>query len=559
MELTATQFNYGYSKVTGQAMPSMYPGEKSDDWQVPKDVQQDFTRLNSIIESKYGREFLKVCAFYNKMFPSLRASSWSRSSYNVQPFTYLDQERSDTGTGTSSNYLKQVIDQLTSRLGTMSFQPKILQEEPSLEYVVYKDEAERALRKMLRNSDFNATNTEVFHDAAILGYSHVFVDPWTHKLVKGNDFEVGMYEAEMNKKQIKHMLYRDYAFPVAMLPPYLAGCSEETKKKVLESCSTKASCDFKMYFDAVLHKALVVVSGTSLGEVDYPYDHVLVSTFQWDVGFTKVTTDSLFDLLYPIQREINKINAKVQQLIRMYKGAVPVFNSDVDLAMKAISNGSGEALYVDSSRPIDTLMTVINPTPLDSELSAQIDMRKTEMYELAGLQSVSFDMENMKSAAAVVALDQTRDSTFQAQMQGIARFDRDILVMYVEHLAKLEEMEEMSQDKVEWTAIFKLMQEADIDLKPVHLNDPLGTDDNGDQADAPDYIQLNTARLVLAIIKGALTYNELPYYVDRQQLKVVAATYLIKFGALGLPIPETLTKFFIEAFVDAIKTGEVQF
>ena len=201
-DLVPARFDYGYSKVTGQSMPSMYPGEKSDKWQIPEDIQSDFSRLNSIIESKYGREFLKVCAFYNKMFPSLRSSGWSRSSYNVPPFTYMDQERNDTGTGTSSNYLKQVTDQLTSRLGTISFQPKIMQEEPTLEYVVYKDEAERIIRKLLRNDDFNRKNTEVFHDASILGYSHVFVDPYTGQLIKANDFEIGIYASEFNKGNI---------------------------------------------------------------------------------------------------------------------------------------------------------------------------------------------------------------------------------------------------------------------------------------------------------------------------------------------------------------------
>ena len=222
--------------------------------------------------------------------------------------------------------------------------------------------------------------------------------------------------------------------------------------------------------------------------------------------------------------------------------------------MKAISNGSGEALYVDSSRPVEGLMTVINPTPLDAELSAQISERKTEMYELAGIQSATFDMENMRSAAAVVALDQTRDSTFQAQLQSLAKFDRDVLIMYVEHLAAGG-----IGDKglVDWESILHLIKDCNIDLKPVHLNDPLGTDDNGDEPNAPDYMQLQTARLVLAVIKGVLTYNELPYYVDKNQLKIVAATYLVKFSALGVEIPDTLTQFFIDAFVDAIRTGEI--
>ena len=121
----------------------------------------------------------------------------------------------------------------------------------------------------------------------------------------------------------------------------------------------------------------------------------------------------------------------------MYKGAVPVFNNDVDLAMKSISNGSGEALYVDSSRPIDSLMTVINPTPIDAQLSATKTELKTEMYELAGLQQVSFNMENMRSAAAVIAIDQTRDTVFQAQLDGISRFVSQLFRTIVNYNAEV--------------------------------------------------------------------------------------------------------------------------
>ena len=138
-----------------------------------------------------------------------------------------------------------------------------------------------------------------------------------------------------------------------------------------------------------------------------------MSTMSWDTGVKAAIGTSEFDLLYPIQREINRFAAKQQQMIRMYKGPTPVFNKDVDIKMKQMSNGSGEALYVDSTIPIDSLMAVINPTPLDPQMSAEITNYKSAMYELAGIQSTSFDMENMRSAAAVVALDQTRDSVFQ--------------------------------------------------------------------------------------------------------------------------------------------------
>ena len=54
-DLVPARFNYGYSRVTGQSMPSMYPGEKSDKWQIPEDIQSDFSRLN------WQRIFKSLC------------------------------------------------------------------------------------------------------------------------------------------------------------------------------------------------------------------------------------------------------------------------------------------------------------------------------------------------------------------------------------------------------------------------------------------------------------------------------------------------------------------
>ena len=262
-----------------------------------------------------------------------------------------------------------------------------------------------------------------------------------------------------------------------------------------------------------------------------------------------------YKVLYPMQREVNKINAKQQQLIHNYKGATPVFNSDVELAMKSITNGAGECLYVDSQRPLDSLMTVINPTPLDPELSGVIQEYKSTMYELAGVQNASFDMENMRSAAAVVALDQTRDSVFQAQLSGLADFISDALSLYIKYNAAYKS----DDDQMDWDAVLKLIDTAYISLKPVHLNDPLSDEDKDRQEQSPmDYIQLCTARVVLGIMKGKYDFNSLPYYVDWHQVTLLCAATLIKFEALGIEVPDNLQLFLISAFVEDVKEGGVQ-
>lgn len=284
---------YVYDVVEQINRPTLYPGENTKNWTLPAEIETDFYRLNAIIENKYSKEYLKICAFYNKMFPSLKGSDWSISSYNAAPFTWQDQERSDYGTGISSNYLKQIVDQLTSRLGTIQFIPYLLSEDQNFEYIIYKDEVERILRMYINKDKFNRTCIDVFHDAAVLGYSYAFIDPYTGKLVKANDYEIGIFESQLNKNSIVQMLYRDYAFPTAKTLIYFKDLKDEQKEEMIESLNGKVTVDLCMYFDCLTQTCHVTIDGKALPVKEYPFDEVLVAVMRWDTGFAKVMSTSL--------------------------------------------------------------------------------------------------------------------------------------------------------------------------------------------------------------------------------------------------------------------------
>ena len=547
--------SWAKDEMSGQYVPTLYPGLEPDNFELPECIQADFHRLNAMIESKYSREYLKICAFYNKMFPSLKSTNTASSSYNVLSFTAADQERADTGSGTNYNYLKQIVDQVTSRLGTISFTPYLLSEDQSYEFVVYKEEVERILRSLIRDDNLCRISLECFHNAAILGYAHVFIDPITGSMIKASDYEIGMFESQFNKGKVAQMLYRDYAFPTTEALKYLGSCSTDERDEMLKSLQNKPSVDFKMYFDCPARKMYVTIDNKTLPGWDYPFEYVLMATFQWDTGFSKVHTTSEFDLLYPIQREINRIAAKIQQLVRLYKGSVPVFNSDVDLALKTISNGGGEALFIDSTRSAAELMTVINPTPLDPQLSAQIQEFKGIMYELAGIQNASFDMENMRSAAAVVALDQLRDSVFQAQLSGMAMFIKQMLLLYIKLYAQYPDLLPRKHG-IDWQAVLRLIEESYINMQPVHATDPLSDDEQGQRND--DYITLACARIMLSILSNDVTFDTLPYYIDDELVTDMVLVTVVKFEALGITVPDSLHMYLISAFINAVAKGEVE-
>ena len=165
-------------------------------------------------------------------------------------------------------------------------------------------------------------------------------------------------------------------------------------------------------------------------------------------------------------------------------------------------------------------------------------------------------MDNMRSAAAVVALDQTRDTVFQAQLAGMADFIKDILNTYIEYYAKFPDYAQGERKAVDWEVMYKLIQSSYIDLKPMHINDFM-SDENEAKQEAPDYTQQAGMRVVLEIIKGEATFDTVPYYLDKGQITFAVASFLPKFEALGIAIPMTIHQYLMSAYLNEVAEGKI--
>jgi hypothetical protein len=543
--------------------PSRYPSDiRPEDYDLPDGIRNTFQHLNTQIETKYNREYIKMCAFYGKLFPSLKSWDWSRSSHNSVPFSWQEQERQDGGTGITENFLKNAVDTIVARIANVTFDAKIRADTPSLLVELYKTPVERYLKNIIRNNKLSQAVTEVFHDAAILGYGHLFVDPWSGDIRKVGDWELGCYEAEFAEGHLKRALIRDFAFPVTSLAPYIQGAPIE---KVREIIGVKPQVDLKLFLDVPRQEAYATIDTHTLPPIPYPFDEVLLSTYSWDVGVKRTMVTSLFDLLYPVQRVIGKLNAKKTQLIDGYKGPVPVFNNDCDVIVKQMGNGAGEALFIASGRNPAEVVTVINPTPLDPEMNAEKETLKSTLQELAGAQELSLDMENIRSAATVIALDQLHDQRFQSQLTNIGLLVSDTLQKSLVFIASRPD-EARPIENIPWSTITDMLATCDIDISVTHNNDP------GNKTEVevePDYAKMVANQAVYEIMMGRAKYEQYAYdytvdpLILRQALaqKLMQCQYLAdpnkSQAALDFAEIDRLERALLFAFIDDIKTGQV--
>ncbi len=552
---------FNFDDVTKTYIPSTVDksAKGSTDWsQVPEGIRPDVMALNSLLYSKYEVEYLILCAFYNKMFPSFKSEDWYRSSYNTVPFTLQYQEHTDTGTGITSNYLKTIIDSIVSRLGNTKFDFKILADQPTLLYAIYKDEIERIFKSVTKKFNLTEVTRSVFHDASILCFSHVFVDPYTHELRKVNDYELGVYECEFNTNKITRALITNYCLPVSALGPYVKSFSEDELKTII---GTKTQVTLAIYIDCMRHKSFAIIEDThcSAGE-EYPFDEVLMTTYSWDIGVSRSRVTSLFSLLYPIQRQLDQLLEKKGVLLRNYKGPVPIFNQNCDIVVKELSNATGEFLFLDNSiaaQPSD-IMTVLEPTPLDANLNAEMDSLKGQMFEIAGIQNISMDLENYRSASALLALEQQRDASFQSQVASLAEFVQHTMEMYITFCAKMGADMPGQISTISWQDIDDLLHEAYLKVLPVHDNDPMGGAEE-EPADL-DYMAINVDKFVKQVIVGKQSLATLDFTLDYHEVKKVAATKLMRLKAItdGDSQEEVnLTTFLVQCFVEDVKRGEV--
>jgi hypothetical protein len=344
---------------------------------------------------------------------------------------------------------------------------------------------------------------------------------------------------------------------VSELKPYLAGF---TKEDILEITEGRTQVDLRLYLDTFRRKKYVTVGNKTSAPTDYPFEHVQIKTYSWDIGIINSTVASLFDGLYPIQRALDKLLAKKTQLLSNYKGPVPIFNMDCDVIVKQLSNSTGEALFLDTSLKPADVVTVIEPTPLDPQLGAEVEALKAQMHELAGIQQVSMDIENYRSAAAVIALDQQRDTSFQSQVSSLAEFTRDVLVMYVDYCAATKvPMPYSERTGIDWGDIKLLFDESYLDVKPIHeLKQDGGTMDTPTE---PDYAMINVDKFLIAVIKDGVGLEKMDFSLDYVMVKQIAAVKLVRMKSItdlgeSAFMMTNLTNFLVQCFVEDLKRGE---
>ena len=172
------------------------------------------------------------------------------------------------------------------------------------------------------------------------------------------------------------------------------------------------------------------------------------------------------------------------------------------------------------------------------------------MLELAGIQNMSFSSDSIKSAAAVIALDQLHDNVYEAQLQGLGQFMKQCFEHYVEYCCI------NTPGKEEWVAIKALLQNGYIDLKVVSAHDPLNSMAAA-TGEVVDDLKALLARLTIDVIAGRKTFDTIPPYVDRNELLLQVMAAALKFSSNGIELPGTIHLFFVDAFIDNVATGQV--
>jgi hypothetical protein len=164
------------------------------------------------------------------------------------------------------------------------------------------------------------------------------------------------------------------------------------------------------------------------------------------------------------------------------------------------------------------------------------------------------NLDNLRSAAAVVALDQLRDARFESQLFLMAEFVEQMLVNIVRFNAGMALTERTEIGDIPWQNMLDLVNSAYIEIIPVHGNDP-----EDKPVEPPEDFQLYIVdKFIMAVINGEKTHADINYTINRQILKKQAVNKLLRFKALDGEYRE-LEELVLMLFVDDIKSGVVSF
>ena len=305
----------------------------------------------------------------------------------------------------------------------------------------------------------------------------------------------------------------------------------------LRNPGSKDFVRLELLFSNFERKRIVMIDGQCHGVEDWspPMAPIVRLTSGYPMEGTIV---SVLDKLAPLQNDYNACAKKKSNQLKLYGGPMLVVSGSAIPEMNSFDDEEMKYLRIDSDHIPSEIIQTINPTPMDAELSAEMERIKANMFEIGGLAQIEGDLERYRQIGAIIAIQQIHEAAFQSEFTilntCLQRLVRTLVTCKVALFPNKKLIPSDERYPFTWTDLRDLLDGINLTFIPVHRNTHDGSANEDDAGINEMELTRNACwKFVVGVVETGEMPKETPPHLERTTLKNLVMTRIVSSYQAG--------------------------
>ena len=342
-------------------------------------------------------------------------------------------EELDTTRRPSLNVIASCIDTLHSKISQSKVRPFFNTINGNFKDIQCVKQAQNYFDLYFDSEEVHKKVADAFRDACIFDTGVLYIDEDTHKVERALPFQVYFRPAESTYDVLTRIGYERKDFPVISLP---AKVRDKFKNKSLEYV------DYAVYYDLFNKTKCYLANGRAIVIETYDRSELPFIFLHYKNPILGGTTQSVCDILYDIQIEINILMAKIKDASQLNPAMTFFLPEGSSIKASQINNRIGNIIQYKPNASGGQPVTTSTPAFIDSQYFTALDSLIQKAYDIVGISELSATSQKPKGLDSGVALSTMEDiesDRFETQLN-------QIIKCYVEIAKKCIEVFDPNED-----------------------------------------------------------------------------------------------------------------
>ena len=370
-------------------------------------------------------------------------------------YNNIDELNEDTTATPNLNVIKSCIDTLSSKIAQSKVRPFFNCVNGSFKDIQTVKSAQQFFDQYYDEEDVNKKVSEAFRDSCIFENGYIFVDVDTKKIDKALPWQVYERPAELSYGKVTRSYYERKDYPITLLP-------EKVYNKIKDKLGQNEYVTYGLYFDTVNHVKIYYVSEYDfILEEPYEAERTPFIRIYYNCPVSGNTSNSVVDMLYTIQLEINTLMNKIKDASQLNIAMTYLIPKGSGLKTGQLNNRIGNIIeYEPTSNMTGSPVTVSTPSFIDPQYMALLNELIAKAYELVGISALSAQSKKptgLNSGIALSTMEDVESERFETQLNQVIKSYVDIARTCLEVFPQEEDIlpEVTTRMTIKWGDIVK--------------------------------------------------------------------------------------------------------